>query len=158
MGCSLRRGKGKAGLGRGGGEGCQRDGCRGGGGGSGDPRSKATHAPRLPTQLNESATLNKYVKRIRLPRPDVDLKPGTVCYVLGWGDTSNYGDRPSELMETGTTIIKRSLCRTLWRGKVSPNMMCGASRNATLQGVCAVSALPAPCPPTPRPSPSGETR
>ncbi|NXX08492.1 PRS57 protease, partial [Larus smithsonianus] len=122
---------------RGGGEGCQRDGCRGGGGVSGDPRSKATHAPRLPTQLNESATLNKYVKRIRLPRPDVDLKPGTVCYVLGWGDTSNYGDRPSELMETGTTIIKRSLCRTLWRGKVSPNMMCGASRNATLQGVCA---------------------
>ncbi|KAM6331889.1 LOW QUALITY PROTEIN: serine protease 57-like [Alca torda] len=88
-------------------------------------------------KLNESATLNKYVKRIRLPRPDIDLKPGTVCYVLGWGDTSNYGDRPSELMETGTTIIKRSLCRTLWRGKVSPNMMCGASRNTTLQGVCA---------------------
>ncbi|NWW51120.1 PRS57 protease, partial [Pedionomus torquatus] len=63
--------------------------------------------------------------------------PGTVCHVLGWGDTSNYGDRPTELMETGTTIVKRSFCRTLWRGKVSPNMLCGASRNATLQGVCA---------------------
>ncbi|NXF64190.1 PRS57 protease, partial [Ciccaba nigrolineata] len=89
--------------------------------------------PRLPIQLNRSATLNKYVKRIRLPSPHVDLKPGTVCYVVGWGDTSNYGDRPTELMETGTTIIKRSFCRTLWRGKVSPNMLCGASRNATLQ-------------------------
>ncbi|XP_074664467.1 serine protease 57-like [Strix aluco] len=88
-------------------------------------------------RLNRSATLNKYVKRIRLPSPHVDLKPGTVCYVVGWGDTSNYGDRPTELMETGTTIIKRSFCRTLWRGKVSPNMLCGASRNATLQGVCA---------------------
>ncbi|NXW82068.1 PRS57 protease, partial [Alopecoenas beccarii] len=88
-------------------------------------------------QLNRSATLNEYVKRIRLPAPHVDLKPGTVCYVLGWGDTSNYGDRPAELMETSTTIVKRSLCRTLWQGKVSPNMLCGASPNAMLQGVCA---------------------
>uniref|UniRef100_A0A8C3QNU6 Serine protease 57 n=1 Tax=Cyanoderma ruficeps TaxID=181631 RepID=A0A8C3QNU6_9PASS len=70
-------------------------------------------------QLNSSATLNKYVKRIRLPSPRIDLKPGTVCYVAGWGDTSNFGDQPTELMETNTTIVKRSLCRTLWRGKVS---------------------------------------
>lgn len=111
------------------------------------PRQRSHPRPRLPTQLNRSATLNEYVKRIRLPSPHVDLKPGTVCYVMGWGDISNYGDRPTELMETGTTIVKRSLCRTLWRGKVSPNMLCGASRNTTLQGVCAVSALPAPCPP-----------
>lgn len=96
--------------------------------------------PSLPTQLNRSATLNKYVKRIRLPSPHIDLKPGTVCYVLGWGDTSNFGDEPTELMETNTTIVKRSLCRTLWRGKVSANMLCGASRTATLQGVCTVSA------------------
>ncbi|KAM6041331.1 serine protease 57 [Chlamydotis macqueenii] len=88
-------------------------------------------------RLNRSAMLNEYVKRIRLPSPHVDLKPGTVCHVLGWGDTSNDGDRPAELMETGTTIVKRSLCRTLWRGKVSANMMCGSSRNTTLQGVCA---------------------
>ncbi|RLV88165.1 hypothetical protein DV515_00015562 [Chloebia gouldiae] len=88
-------------------------------------------------RLNRSATLNKYVKRIRLPSPHIDLKPGTVCSVMGWGDTSNFGDQPSELMETNTTIVKRSLCRTLWRGKVSANMLCGASRNTTLQGVCA---------------------
>ncbi|XP_074933451.1 serine protease 57 [Phalacrocorax aristotelis] len=88
-------------------------------------------------RLNRSATLNEYVKRARLPSPHVDLKPGTVCYVVGWGDTSNYGDQPTELMETVTTIVKRRLCRTLWKGKVSPNMLCGASRNTTLQGVCA---------------------
>uniref|UniRef100_A0A8C5X9J0 Serine protease 57 n=1 Tax=Malurus cyaneus samueli TaxID=2593467 RepID=A0A8C5X9J0_9PASS len=88
-------------------------------------------------RLNRSATLNEYVKRIRLPRPRTDLKPGTVCSVMGWGDISNFEDQPAELMETNTTIVKRSLCRTLWRGKVSANMLCGASRNATLQGVCA---------------------
>lgn len=102
--------------------------------------------PSLPTQLNRSATLNEFVKRIRLPSPHIDLKPGTVCYVVGWGDISNFGDQPAELMETNTTIVKRSLCRTLWRGKVSANMLCGASRNTTLQGVCAVSAPLAPCP------------
>ncbi|XP_041270929.1 serine protease 57 [Onychostruthus taczanowskii] len=87
-------------------------------------------------RLNRSATLNKYVKRIRLPSPHIDLKPGTVCSVMGWGDTSNFGDQPTELMETNTTIVKRNLCRTLWRGKVSANMLCGASRDTTLQGVC----------------------
>ncbi|XP_051666984.1 serine protease 57 [Manacus candei] len=87
-------------------------------------------------RLNRSAKLNEYVKRIRLPSPHIDLKPGTVCCVVGWGDTSNYGNQPAELMETNTTIVKRSLCQTLWRGKVSANMLCGASPNATLQGVC----------------------
>ncbi|NXK96432.1 PRS57 protease, partial [Formicarius rufipectus] len=88
-------------------------------------------------RLSRSATLNEYVKRIHLPPPHIDLSPGTVCYVVGWGDTSNNGDEPAELMETNTTIVTRSLCRTLWGGKVSANMLCGASRNATLQGVCA---------------------
>nr|XP_025964131.1 serine protease 57 [Dromaius novaehollandiae] len=88
-------------------------------------------------RLNRSATLNQYVKRIRLPTPHIDLKPGTVCNVTGWGDTSNYGEQPTQLMETETTIVKRSLCRTLWKGRVSPNMLCAASRNTTLQGVCA---------------------
>ncbi|NXD85925.1 PRS57 protease, partial [Halcyon senegalensis] len=99
-----------------------------------NPRS-ANNDIRL-LKLNRSATLNKYVKRIRLPSPHSDLKPGTVCHVVGWGDTSNFGDLPTALMETSTTIIKRRVCRTLWRGKVSANMLCGASRNATLQGVC----------------------
>lgn len=100
--------------------------------------------PRCP-QLNRSATLNEFVKRIRLPSPHIDLKPGTVCSVMGWGDISNYEDQPTELMETNTTILKRSLCRTLWKGKVSANMLCGASRSTMLQGVCTVST-PTPAP------------
>uniref|UniRef100_A0A493U2S0 Peptidase S1 domain-containing protein n=1 Tax=Anas platyrhynchos platyrhynchos TaxID=8840 RepID=A0A493U2S0_ANAPP len=100
-----------------------------------DPRTVDNDIRLL--RLNRSATLNKFVKRIRLPSPHVDLKPGTSCVVLGWGDISNYGERPEQLMETGTAIVRRSLCRTLWRGRVSANMLCGASRNATLRGVCA---------------------
>ncbi|XP_015741878.1 serine protease 57 [Coturnix japonica] len=100
-----------------------------------DPRSVDNDIRLL--RLNHTAELNAFVKRIRLPRPHIDLKPGTLCSVLGWGDISNYGERPIQLMEVNTTIVKRSLCRTLWKGRVSGNMMCGASRNATLQGVCA---------------------
>ncbi|NWJ06508.1 PRS57 protease, partial [Crypturellus undulatus] len=88
-------------------------------------------------RLNGSATLNAYVKRIRLPPPRADLEPGTVCSVAGWGDTSNYGDQPSGLMETPTTVVKRGVCRTLWQGRVSANMLCAGSPNATLQGICA---------------------
>ncbi|NXX98303.1 CFAD factor, partial [Centropus bengalensis] len=87
-------------------------------------------------KLDRPATLNNYVKPIPLSSPHTDLCPGTVCYVAGWGDISNKGDRPSQLMETSTTITKRTLCRTLWRGKVTGNMICASSRNSTLQGVC----------------------
>ncbi|OXB70239.1 UNVERIFIED_CONTAM: hypothetical protein H355_013937 [Colinus virginianus] len=100
-----------------------------------DPRTVDNDIRLL--RLNHSATLNAFVKRIRLPRPRIDLKPGTLCSVVGWGDISNYGERPTQLMEANTTIVKRSLCRTLWKGRVSGNMLCGASRNTTLQGVCA---------------------
>lgn len=111
------------------------------------PQQRSHLRPWLPAQLNRPATLNEYVKLAHLPSPHVDLNPGTVCYVAGWGDISSSGSQPTELMETSTTIAKRSLCRTLWRGRVSTNMLCAASRNTTLQGVCSVSALPAPCPP-----------
>ncbi|XP_031460206.1 serine protease 57 [Phasianus colchicus] len=100
-----------------------------------DPRTVDNDIRLL--RLNHTATLNAFVKRIRLPRPHIDLKPGTLCSVVGWGDISNYGERPIQLMEANTTIVKRSLCQTLWKGRVSGNMLCGASRNATLQGVCA---------------------
>uniref|UniRef100_A0A8B9M3T3 Serine protease 57 n=1 Tax=Accipiter nisus TaxID=211598 RepID=A0A8B9M3T3_9AVES len=66
-------------------------------------------------------------------------RPGTVCHVAGWGDISSSGDQPAELMETSTTIAKRSLCRTLWRGRVSTNMLCAASHTTALQGICTVS-------------------
>lgn len=117
--------------------------------GPGEGGARRNPRPPLPAQLNRSATLNKFVKRIRLPSPHVDLKPGTSCVVLGWGDISNYGERPEQLMETSTAIVRRSLCRTLWRGRVSANMLCGASRNATLRGVCAVSAARPRPPPVP---------
>ncbi|XP_064353342.1 serine protease 57 isoform X2 [Dromaius novaehollandiae] len=95
------------------------------------------HPHYNPRSVDNDIRLLRYVKRIRLPTPHIDLKPGTVCNVTGWGDTSNYGEQPTQLMETETTIVKRSLCRTLWKGRVSPNMLCAASRNTTLQGVCA---------------------
>uniref|UniRef100_A0A8C7E8S1 Serine protease 57 n=1 Tax=Nothoprocta perdicaria TaxID=30464 RepID=A0A8C7E8S1_NOTPE len=105
-----------------------------------DPRSVDNDIRLL--RLNGSATLNTHVKRIRLPPPRVDLQPGTVCSVAGWGDTSNYGEQPRSLMETRTMVVKRSLCRTLWRGRVSANMLCASSPNTTLQGVCGDSGGP----------------
>uniref|UniRef100_A0A8C6YTD5 Serine protease 57 n=1 Tax=Nothoprocta perdicaria TaxID=30464 RepID=A0A8C6YTD5_NOTPE len=132
--CLIPRGAQPLALGQGLGAGCAQgsEGTEGTRGASGQPQS-----PPVPAQLNGSATLNTHVKRIRLPPPRVDLQPGTVCSVAGWGDTSNYGEQPRSLMETRTMVVKRSLCRTLWRGRVSANMLCASSPNTTLQGVCA---------------------
>ncbi|NXQ31786.1 PRS57 protease, partial [Alaudala cheleensis] len=72
---------------------------------------------------------------IRLLRVSLHRAPSGRA--VGYPTALGCGREPTELMETNTTIVKRSLCRTLWRGKVSANMLCGASRNTTLQGVCA---------------------
>ncbi|XP_050790116.1 LOW QUALITY PROTEIN: serine protease 57 [Gopherus flavomarginatus] len=87
-------------------------------------------------ELNTSAIFNQFVKRIRLPKPNTDLPPGVVCRVLGWGDTSNFGTIPTELRETQTTIVDRKICKALWVGHVNKDMLCAASLNSTLQGVC----------------------
>uniref|UniRef100_K7G661 Peptidase S1 domain-containing protein n=1 Tax=Pelodiscus sinensis TaxID=13735 RepID=K7G661_PELSI len=61
---------------------------------------------------------------------------GLICRVLGWGDTSNFGTIPAELRETRTTIVDRTVCNALWVGHVNQDMLCAASLNSTLQGVC----------------------
>uniref|UniRef100_A0A8C8RQT0 Serine protease 57 n=1 Tax=Pelusios castaneus TaxID=367368 RepID=A0A8C8RQT0_9SAUR len=87
-------------------------------------------------ELNKSVVFNQFVKRIQLPLPNTDLSPGVVCRVLGWGDVSNFGTIPTKLMETRTTIVNRKICRALWAGHVNKDMLCAASLNSTLQGVC----------------------
>ncbi|KYO42614.1 serine protease 57 [Alligator mississippiensis] len=87
-------------------------------------------------KLNQSATLNQFVKLIRLPLPNSDLRPGVACRVTGWGDVSNFGTSPVELMETRITVFNRTECNARWKGHVTAEMLCTAAPTATFQGVC----------------------
>uniref|UniRef100_A0A7M4F9L6 Serine protease 57 n=1 Tax=Crocodylus porosus TaxID=8502 RepID=A0A7M4F9L6_CROPO len=80
--------------------------------------------------------------------PNSDLRPGVACRVTGWGDVSNFGTSPVELMETQTAVFNRTVCNARWKGHVTAEMLCTAAPTATFQGVCSVSATATPSPHT----------
>ncbi|XP_060131322.1 mast cell protease 1A [Zootoca vivipara] len=67
-------------------------------------------------KLNSKATLNEYVKILRLPTFNRDLPHGTPCSVAGWG--LFYTDwSPDTLFETNVTIYDHREC-----GELYPNI------------------------------------
>ncbi|XP_062816487.1 serine protease 57-like [Anolis carolinensis] len=87
-------------------------------------------------KLNQSARFTREVQRVRLPRKNSRLRPGSACKVAGWGDTSNFGTFPSTLMEANVTVIDRSACNTTWAGRVHGKMLCASHSSPTLRGFC----------------------
>uniref|UniRef100_A0ACB8F2N0 Uncharacterized protein n=1 Tax=Sphaerodactylus townsendi TaxID=933632 RepID=A0ACB8F2N0_9SAUR len=88
-------------------------------------------------QLNRSVRFNRFVKRILLPRPGTDPRPGDTCRVIGWGDVSNFGTTQARLMELNTTVLERRACNASWTGHIFDCMICAGSPNKGLHGFCA---------------------
>ncbi|XP_048452431.1 granzyme K-like [Rhincodon typus] len=64
-------------------------------------------------KLDQAAKLNKFVRTLSLPRSTKDIKYGTKCDVLGWGQTDVDDDNSSDtLKEINLTVIKRQLCNS----------------------------------------------
>ncbi|XP_061456470.1 phosphatidylinositol 4-phosphate 5-kinase type-1 gamma isoform X1 [Rhineura floridana] len=105
-----------------------------------EPASQASDEEDLPVPdiyfLNDSAILNQAVRRIGLPRANTDLRPGITCRVSGWGDVSNFGTVPTELMEANTTIVNKKACNASWSGHVYSCMICAANTDSSLRGFC----------------------
>ncbi|XP_054842954.1 granzyme A-like [Eublepharis macularius] len=77
-------------------------------------------------KLNKSATINQYVKTVRLPRTHKDVKARTQCLVAGWGATLQ-AKMSNTLRETHVTILARGICtRHYNRGMVTTNNLCAA--------------------------------
>ncbi|KAJ6655180.1 hypothetical protein lerEdw1_005658 [Lerista edwardsae] len=88
-------------------------------------------------KLNGSATFSHFVKRILLPHPNTDLRPGRRCQVTGWGDTSNFGTFSAKLMAVNTTIISREVCNISWAGQIFNCMICAVNtEDSLLRGFC----------------------
>nr|XP_056704723.1 granzyme A-like [Euleptes europaea] len=84
-------------------------------------------------QLKGTAKLNQYVKTIKLPNTDDDLKAGTQCLVAGWGITQNKDRKPSDtLREVNVTVIERSICNDKKHYNSNPvvtmNMICAGDK------------------------------
>ncbi|XP_053156545.1 granzyme A-like [Hemicordylus capensis] len=63
-------------------------------------------------KLNRRAKITKEVKTLLLIRPKDNIKPGTQCFVAGWGKTSNNPKAKTSdtLHEVNVTVLESSFC------------------------------------------------
>lgn len=82
-------------------------------------------------KLNKTATLNKNVAILRLPKVGSDVKPGTACRVAGWGQFNNNSPKSDILREVNVTIIDRKICNDQSHYNHNPvigrNMICAGN-------------------------------
>lgn len=66
-----------------------------------------------------------------LPKTGVDVKPGTVCRVAGWGRIHNNSPQSDTLREVNITVINRRICNDEKHYNYNPviglNMICAGS-------------------------------
>ncbi|XP_004682171.1 PREDICTED: mast cell protease 3-like [Condylura cristata] len=61
-------------------------------------------------QLHSKATLNPYVKTIRLPRKNHSVMPGKVCTVAGWGRLGVNAQAADKLQEVDLKVEYKDAC------------------------------------------------
>ncbi|XP_030640147.1 complement factor D-like [Chanos chanos] len=100
--------------------------------------SKSLRNDIMLLELENKVQLSKRVQLIPLPKPDGDVKAGTVCSVAGWGFTRSYGRPSMRLQEANLTVFNEAECKRLWTqhdGEVLENVLNKAvppSRNSML--------------------------
>ena len=62
------------------------------------------------SQLEKKAKRTKAIKPLNLPRRKVQVKPGDVCSVAGWGRMDPEGDYSNTLQEVELTVQKDQEC------------------------------------------------
>ncbi|CAO2591065.1 Granzyme B(G,H) [Lemmus lemmus] len=67
-------------------------------------------------KLESKAKRTKAVKPLNLPRRNVQVKPGDVCYVAGWGKIEPEGDYSNTLQEVELTVQKDQECESRFQG------------------------------------------
>ncbi|KAF5924249.1 serine protease 57 [Diceros bicornis minor] len=92
-------------------------------------------------RLNSSAALGPAVGLLRLPRAGArPPKAGTLCYVDGWGSTSNFEEQPPGLMEAEVYVLALDICNSSWKGQLSPAMLCTHSGDSHRHGFCSADS------------------
>lgn len=76
-------------------------------------------------KLKDPVKLSKIVKPVCLPEESVDFKPGTNCYVTGFGVTEQGGDVASTLQEANVPLVPQEKCQAAYQAKkITPRMFC----------------------------------
>lgn len=84
-------------------------------------------------ELATDLVYNDKVRPIALPSADMDVLEGTMVTVNGWGLTSSWNGRPSDvLLGVKIPIVDRKVCQNVL-GRVNPvtdRMICAGFRNS----------------------------
>nr|XP_006993527.1 granzyme C-like [Peromyscus maniculatus bairdii] len=76
-------------------------------------------------KLQSTAKITKAVRPLNLPRRKVDVKPGDVCSVAGWGMMAPNGEYPNTLQEVELTVQKDQVCESHFQGYYNKaNQLC----------------------------------
>uniref|UniRef100_A0A8C7JP27 Transmembrane serine protease 3 n=1 Tax=Oncorhynchus kisutch TaxID=8019 RepID=A0A8C7JP27_ONCKI len=77
-------------------------------------------------KLAEPLTFNGLVEPICLPNFGEDFEDGTMCWISGWGATSDGGDASDSLLSARVPLISSKACSTpgVYQGYISPGMIC----------------------------------
>ena len=91
-------------------------------------------------QLSQSVPVGGTIQRIRLPPPNMNLRPNQLCHIAGWGVTE-VGTGVYDLRVVGVSVVDQNVCRRQWSNIHLPaNVICAGSYG-TLKGACYVSFL-----------------
>uniref|UniRef100_A0A8D2IN26 Peptidase S1 domain-containing protein n=2 Tax=Varanus komodoensis TaxID=61221 RepID=A0A8D2IN26_VARKO len=101
-------------------------------------------------QLNVPAKINRYVKTVKLPLTDSDLKPGTQCLVAGWGATHSKDKKASDVLrEVNIGVIERTICNDKEHYNSKPivtlNMVCAGDKKGLKDSCIGDSGGPLMC-------------
>ena len=93
-------------------------------------------------QLSQSVPDSETIQRIRLPSPNMNLRPNQMCHVAGWG-VADAGRAVDDLRVVGVSVVDQNVCKRQWSiskwiPRLPANVIC-AGGYGTLNGFCNVS-------------------
>ncbi|CAG9759817.1 unnamed protein product [Ceutorhynchus assimilis] len=80
-------------------------------------------------QLSSRVTFHEHLLPVCLPKPNKELKPGTICTVIGWGKKEDTGmsEYEPEINEVEVPVLDRDLCNVWMEHRelnVTDGMIC----------------------------------
>ena len=64
-----------------------------------------------------------------LPGSDLELPPGTMVTVYGWGRLQYSGGHPDKLQGVALPVVDNAKCQRKFRSKIEPSMLCAGGRD-----------------------------
>nr|XP_023500029.1 granzyme G-like isoform X2 [Equus caballus] len=85
-------------------------------------------------KLHTSACRTSSVRPMPLPGRNRDLRPGSQCHVMGWGETTGHDDPSAALLEATVVVQPQDTCNTSWRGALTRDMLCASTGTRERRG------------------------